>query len=101
MSDTYSSEHDILHNELNNSGWTLDNNNRNNNKFIYKYKNGNHVNPYDEFILEYISSYEVAVTVPISYCSSSIAYRNTFNQRDIQVIQEYLNMHLSNYKCYY
>jgi hypothetical protein len=97
MSTTHSLQHNILHNNLNNSGWTLDNKNSNNKKFIYKNKHANQVNPYDEFILDYISSYEVAVTVPIP--CSSISYRNTFNQRDVQVIQEYLNMHLSNYKC--
>ena len=91
MNDIYSPYHNILHNELNNNGWCLDSNKSNNKKFIYKCKN-----PYDEFILDYISSYELAVTVPIP--SSSIAYRNTFNQKNIQVIQEYLNMHLSNYK---
>ena len=96
MNDIYSPHHNILHNELNNNGWSLDSNIKNK-KFIYKKKRANQFNPYDEFILDYISSYELAVTVPIP--CSSIAYRNTFNQKDTQVIQEYLNMHLSNYKC--
>ena len=97
MSAIYSPEHKILHNELDNNGWSLDSNNSNKKKFIYKYKKANDINPNDEFVLDYISSYEVAVTVPIP--CSSIAYRNKFKQGDIQVIQEYLNIHLSNYKC--
>jgi len=99
MSTIYSLQHNILHNELNKNGWSLDNNinNNNNKKFIYKIKHANNINQYDEFVLDYISSYELAITVPIP--CSSISYRNTFKQKDIQGIQEYLKMHLSNYKC--
>ena len=92
MSAIYSSQHDILHTELINNGWSVDSIS-NSNKIIYKSKN-TILNPYDEFILDYISSNEVAVTVPIP--SSSIAYRNVFLQRDTTVIQEYLQIHLSN-----
>ena len=92
----HSPQHNILHNELINNGWSVDSNsNINSKKFVYKYN----TKPYDEFILDYISSHEITVTVPIPYCSSSIAYRNIFEQRDIQVIQDYLKMHLSNNGC--
>ena len=92
MSDIYSQTHSILHIELANNGWIVDKNKSNSKKFIYSNRN-----PYDEFILDYSSTNEIAVTVPIN--RSSIAYRNTFQQKDIQIIQEYLNMHLDNYKC--
>jgi hypothetical protein len=92
MSVIYSSQHNILHNELINNGWAVDKNS-NKNKIIYKCKN-TVLNPYDEFILDYISAYEVAVTVPIP--SSSVSYRNVFLQRDTTVIQNYLKIHLSN-----
>jgi len=95
MSIIYYPEHNAIHNELVNNGWTIDNSNSNNKKkFIYTRSN---VNPYDEFIINYISANEVAVTVPIP--CSSISYRNTFLQRDTQIIQDYLKMHLSNYTC--
>ena len=95
MNAVYSSQHNILHNELITNGWSITNNNNNynnNNRNIYIYKNNKNV--YDEFILDYISKNEVAVTVPIP--CSSISYRNIFQQRDIEVIQEYLKMHLYN-----
>ena len=92
MNDVYSQTHSILHNELTNNGWYVDRTNSNSNKFIYSNEN-----PYDEFILDYSSSHEIAVTVPIN--GSCIAYRNTFQERDMQSIQAYLNIHLSNYKC--
>ena len=91
MNAVYSSKHNILHNELITNGWTITNNS-NNNRNIYIYKNNKNV--YDEFILDYISKNEVAITVPIP--CSSISYRNIFQQRDIEVIQEYLKMHLYN-----
>ena len=91
MNAVYSSKHNILHNELITNGWTITNNS-NNNRNIYIYKNNKNV--YNEFILDYISNNEVAVTVPIP--CSSISYRNIFQQKDTEVIQEYLKMHLYN-----
>ena len=85
--------HNILNNELTNNGWTTSGEN-NLNKFVYKNHKNTNLAAYNEFILDYKPSYEVAITVPIPY--SSISYRRTFPQEDIKVIHEYLRMHLSN-----
>jgi hypothetical protein len=90
MNADYSPQHHIFHNELIENGWLISNNMSTSKSYIYK----NNKNVYDEFILDYISNYQVAVTVPIP--CSTISYRNIFQQKDTKVIQEYLKLHVNN-----
>jgi hypothetical protein len=89
-----------IHNELIKNGWCAysndkhksnTNSNSNSNKTSYR-KN----NPYDEFIINYISSDEVDITVPIPFYDSSLSYRSTFKITDTENIYEYIKVHLQN-----
>ena len=92
----------IIHNELVNNGWHTSN--RANIsipitntyiKFIYKKQKFNSL-PFAEFIIEYISKNEIAITVPIPFRESCLSYRNIFSIEDVDSIQDYIKIHLSN-----
>jgi len=61
------------------------------NKYVYRKSH-----PYDEFIIEQLSSDEVAITVPIPFRESSISYKNTFRSENMDEMQEYIKLHLCN-----
>ena len=92
-----------IHNTLIEAGWTPKNVNistsvRSNtsvssNKYVYIHKD-----PYDEFILEYISPKDILITVPIPFRGSSMAYQKTFSTDNMAIILNYLQIHLGNYK---
>jgi hypothetical protein len=63
------------------------------NKYIYRNKD-----PYDEFIVEYTSSKDVLITVPIPFRGNSLAYQKTFSTDNMAVILNYLEIHLGNYR---
>jgi hypothetical protein len=87
----------IIEEELTKNGWscTFDKNKKNTIRFHNRKYYAS--NPYDEFIIEYISKDEVAVTVPIPFCESSISYTHVFNESNMNDIHDYIKMHLSNY----
>ena len=80
-----------IHNTLIEAGWTPKN--VNSNKYVYRHKD-----PYDEFILEYISPKDILITVPIPFRGSSMAYQKTFSTDNMAIILNYLQIHLGNYK---
>jgi hypothetical protein len=84
--------HNLLHNELINHGWITTNDNAS--KVIYKHPRNTHLAAYNEFILDYQSPCEVAITVPMP--SNSVAYRHTFPLEDVSVVQTYLQLHIAN-----
>jgi hypothetical protein len=90
---TNTSLHHTIHNTLLDAGWTPKNVSTNNSKFTYRQKD-----PYDEFILEYISPKDILITVPIPFRGSSLAYQKTFYADNMEIILNYLQIHLGNYK---
>jgi hypothetical protein len=107
FNNTNTSFHNTIHNTLLEAGWmpksttcssttcssTTSASNSTNNKFIYRNKD-----PYDEFSLEYMSTKDVMITVPIPFHGSSLAYQKTFSTDNIAIILNYLQIHLGNYQ---
>jgi uncharacterized protein YaiI (UPF0178 family) len=88
--------HDTIHNTLLAAGWSQNdkkNVSTSKSKFVYHDKD-----PYDEFILEYISPKDILITVPIPFRGSSMAYQKTFSTDNMAIILNYLQVHLGNYK---
>jgi hypothetical protein len=88
--------HNTIHNTLLEAGWTTKNVSTNvssPNKFTYRNKD-----PYDEFILEYTSTKDILITVPIPFRGNSLAYQKTFSTDNMAIILNYLQIHLGNYK---
>ena len=81
--------HGDIHNEFINHGWKET---QVQNKYIYR-----KASPFDEFIIEYISATQVAVTVPIPFQTSSTAYKNTFTRQQTADIPDYIKLHLANF----
>lgn len=77
-----------VQNELVKNGW------------FYSSKGNKHVyrksKPFDEFIIEQVSPYEISVTVPIPFRESSISYKNTFRLENIDEVSDYIKLHLIN-----
>jgi hypothetical protein len=84
----------ILHDEFINNGW-VKSTNTSNNKYVYKHSKLDDF-IFDEFIFDYSSDNEVAITVPIPFKNSSISYRNSFSLKNITDIRDYIKTHLSN-----
>ena len=87
--------HDTIHNILLAVGWSPNdkkNVSTSKSKFVYRNKD-----PYDEFILEYISSKDILITVPIPFRGSSMAYQKSFSTDNMAIILNYLQVHLGNY----
>jgi len=90
-----------IHNTLLEAGWTPKHTTSGSSptsltsptKYIYRNKD-----PYDEFIVEYISSKDILITVPIPFRGNSLAYQKTFSTDNMAVILNYLQIHLGNYK---
>jgi len=86
-----------IHNTLIEAGWTPKNvkigTSVSSNKYVYRHKD-----PYDEYILEYISPKDILITVPIPFRGSSMAYQKTFSTDNMAIILNYLQIHLGNYK---
>ncbi len=99
FNNTNTSFHNTIHNTLLDAGWmpksttSASSSTSTNNKFIYRNKD-----PYDEFSLEYISTKDVMITVPIPFHGSSLAYQKTFSTDNIAIILNYLQIHLGNYQ---
>ena len=97
FNNTNTSFHNTIHNTLLEAGWmpksTTSTSTSNNNKFVYRNKD-----PYDEFSLEYISTKDIMITVPIPFHGSSLAYQKTFSTDNIAIILNYLQIHLGNYQ---
>lgn len=89
------SYNNTIHNTLIESGWTPKSTNTSTSvsKYVSRDKN-----PYDEFILEYISSKEIIITVPIPFRGSCLSYEKTFSTDNMDIILNYLQIHLGNYK---
>ena len=93
--------HNTIHNTLLEADWTLKHTSvsvsvsspTSPTKYIYRNKD-----PYDEFIVEYISSKDVLITVPIPFRGNSLAYQKTFSMDNMAVILNYLEIHLGNYR---
>jgi len=82
-----------IHEQLTNNGWSQSQKNNDTKKFIYV-----KTKPYDEFVINYISTKKMEITVPIPFNYDSILYKCTFNIQDVDEINEFITTHLNNYK---
>jgi hypothetical protein len=100
FNNTNTSCHNTIHNTLNEAGWSITSasastsaSSNTSNKFVYRNKD-----PYDEFVLEYISPTDIVITVPIPFRGGSLAYQKIFSTDNMVIILNYLQIHLGNYK---
>ena len=109
----HSSIHTSIHNTFLHNGWFPSQaTNLNSNKIVYKTniskdiskdisKSISKANPYAEFIIDYVSSQTLTITVPIPFRDCLMSYQNTFPLSDTSAILAYLQIHLANYHYKY